>query len=107
MNPIDPTTDRPGFKSFPEVKKALGKLKPPVTEELRQSFLQGIAQSPQPKQIAFRLLSLLVTNQAGNKAKLLSFLQSDLTAILAGSHSPSEELTAITSLESVQEWVHG
>jgi hypothetical protein len=72
---------------------------------LRKGFLEGITQSPQARQFAFRFLALLATNQAGKKAKTLSFLQSDLTAILAGNTSTSDDLATITSLESIQEWV--
>lgn len=107
MDTIQPEATPPpaGFASLADAKKAIKLLIPPLTEEQRRAFVATLGESPRPKQLAFRLLALLVTNQAGRGEKLLSLLQPELTGVLAGAPDQTAEEMAARSGEDVKVWV--
>jgi hypothetical protein len=96
----------PGFGTLADAKKALKLMTPPVAEEYRRAFMTKLSESPHPKQLAFRLLTLLVMKQAGRNEKVLSLLQTELTGVLAGEIGKCPEELPGSSSEDVIFWVH-
>ena len=88
-----------------DAKKVLKELKPPITEEQRQAFFAKLSESSHPRQLAIRLLALLVTKQAGSLEKVLSLFQAELTSVLVGGPEAPAELVTMDSDTSVALWV--
>jgi hypothetical protein len=95
-----------GFASLAAAKTALKLIARPVTEEHRRAFITKLLESPHPKQLAFRLLALLLVKQAGRNEKVLSLLQTELTGVLAGGMEKIPEEILGSSAEDVILWVH-
>lgn len=108
MNPPSQETKAipPGFASVADAKKALKLMIPPVTDEHRRAFMTKLSVSPHPKQLAFRLLVLLVMKNAGRNEKVLSLLQTELTGVLAGGIEKRPEELPGSSSEDMILWVH-
>ena len=107
MNPPLQETEniRPAFTSLAEIKSALKLMVPPVTEEHRTAFITNLSESPHSRQLAFRLLALLVLKQAGRLDKILSLLERELTGLLAGGMEHLPARLPDGSSEDVMLWV--
>jgi hypothetical protein len=107
MNPLPPETkvNPPGFATLADAKCALKLMIPPVTEDHRRAFITKLSESLHPKQLAFRLLALLVMKQAGRYEKVLSLLQSELTSVLAGGVEKTPTELPGSSTDDVMLWV--
>ncbi len=105
MIPLEKKLISPGFASLADAKTALKLMVPPITEEHRRVFMTKLSESQYPKQLAFRLLALLVTNQARGNEKVLSLLQTELTSLLAGGMGKLSEEQPGSSSEDVTLWV--
>ncbi|HEX7653917.1 MAG TPA: hypothetical protein VF607_10445 [Verrucomicrobiae bacterium] len=107
MKPVSPESKivPPGFAALADAKAALKEMVPPYLEEYRTAFIAKLSESPHPKQLAFRLLAMLVTNTAGKNEKVLSLLQTELTAVLSGDIAKTPEELPGSSSEDVKVWV--
>jgi len=106
-NTLSPETKAvpPGFAKLADAKSALKLMIPTVTEDHRRAFIAKLSESLHPKQLAFRLLALLVMKQAGRYEKILSNLQSELTSVLAGGMEKTPAELPGNSTDDVRIWV--
>jgi hypothetical protein len=103
--PTNPQHNPPGFESLADLKKALKQVVHLASEEQRAALMARIGESPHPKQLAFRLLALHATGQAGSLEQIVTLLQKELTGVLVGGTVNADSFLPIGSSDDVTFWV--